>query len=114
MKRCGWMLVSGWLALAAGCATTVGNGGAVFDETPLSGPSAKLVVFGLSCPLCSNNLDGHLRRIDGVEEATINLDTGEVTVRLAPGHDVSGARLAQAVRDAGFTLREIHPAQPAE
>jgi copper chaperone CopZ len=73
-----------------------------------------LTVFGLSCPLCSNNLDGHLRRIDGVEDATINLDTGEVTARFAPGHDVSGARLARAVRDAGFTLKDIQPVRRAE
>jgi len=28
----------------------------------------------LSCPLCSNNLNGRLRRIEGVEDA-INLET---------------------------------------
>jgi len=68
-----------------------------------------LTVHGLSCPLCSNNLDGQLRRIKGVTQAAIDLKTGAVTVMLDEGHSVSGSDLNSAVYDAGFTLKKIEP-----
>lgn len=83
------------------------TGAAATDDTLSGLREVVLTVHGLSCPLCSNNLDGQLRRIDGVEEATIDLKTGAVTVRLTPDHSVSRARLAAAVDAAGFTLKDI-------
>ncbi|MBN1558283.1 MAG: heavy-metal-associated domain-containing protein [Lentisphaerae bacterium] len=71
-----------------------------------------LTVHGLSCPLCSNNLDGQLRRLAGVEEAVIDLNTGAVTVTLADGHAVTRETLAGAVEQAGFTLKDVQPAEP--
>jgi copper chaperone CopZ len=75
--------------------------------------SVVLDVKGLSCPLCSNNLDGQLRRIDGIERAVIDLQTGAVTVHLAEGHAVTRARLARAVADAGFTLHAVRTGDAA-
>jgi copper chaperone CopZ len=66
-----------------------------------------LTVYGMSCPLCSNNLDGQLRQIEGVEDAVIDLKTGAVSVRLRQGHSVSPDDLATAVKNAGFTLKKI-------
>lgn len=98
------------LGLLVGCASV--------PDSALAGPgdgsltahrSVELTVHGLSCPLCSNNLDGQLRRVAGVEDAVIDLETGAVTVNFAEGHAVSREDLARAVRDAGFTLRDIRP-----
>jgi copper chaperone CopZ len=69
-----------------------------------------LTVYGLSCPLCSNNLDGRLRRIQGVEKSQIDLQTGAVEVWLAENHWATPDAIAQAVEDAGFTLKSIEPA----
>lgn len=66
-----------------------------------------LTAFGLSCPLCANNLDGQLTKIDGVESAVINLATGSVNVRLAKGHSVKAEQLVAAVDNSGFTLKKI-------
>ena len=66
-----------------------------------------LTVYGLSCPLCSNNLNGRLRRIEGVEDAIIDLKTGAVTVKFVDGHRVTRGDIGKAVKDAGFTLKDI-------
>ena len=101
------------VAFLAGCASTpdarVASGTPKIRLSSLR--SVVLTVHGLSCPLCSNNLDGQLRRIEGVEEATIDLKTGAVTVRLAQSHSVSRSDLAKAVENAGFTLKEIRPGE---
>lgn len=69
-----------------------------------------LTVHGLSCPPCSNNLDGQLQKIDGVESAVIDLKTGAVTVRLKDGHPVTAADFSRAVENAGFTLKDLRTA----
>ena len=100
----------------SGCATTDGpGGGGDFSSTDLSSShEVVLTVHGLSCPLCSHNLDGQLARVDGVEGTNIDLKTGEVTVRLADGHSVTSGDLAGAVKNAGFTLKAVVPKDPAK
>jgi copper chaperone CopZ len=102
------MNISALLAafLLSGCASPPAT---EFSDTPLDSNKVVLTVHGLSCPLCSNNLDGRLEKIDGVEDIAIDLNTGAVTVGLAEGHDVSGNELAEAVKSAGFTLVDIQP-----
>lgn len=106
-----WLAIVVIAGLTAGCVTT-GSRQSVAEgvrDGALPSRDVVLTVHGLSCPLCSNNLDGQLRRIDGVEEATIDLNTGAVSVRLAEGHSVTRADLARAVEEAGFTLKDIEP-----
>jgi copper chaperone CopZ len=106
-----------WIAaLAVGCATPE-NGHPLPEGTGIELSHLRAVVLtvhGLSCPLCANNLDGQLRRIEGVEEATIDLKTGAVSVRLGQGHSVSAGDLARAVKNAGFTLKKIEPREDAQ
>lgn len=104
----GMILAAG---IACGCASTDGSGGKDgFTGIDLSSSrEVVLTVHGLSCPLCSNNLDGQLAKVSGVEGASIDLKTGAVTVRLAESHSVTSWDLAGAVRNAGFTLKEINP-----
>lgn len=72
---------------------------------PLNGyAGAVLAVRGMSCPLCSNNLDGRLKKVPGVAAVSINLETGAVTVRFSPDAAPGRAELEAAVKDAGFTL----------
>lgn len=101
------ILFAGFLV---GCATSdvsVGTGEAVSSVELASQRAAVMTVHGLSCPLCSHNLDGQLRQIEGVEDAVINLNTGSVTVTFSAGHAVTAAQLKAAVKEAGFTFRGI-------
>jgi copper chaperone CopZ len=98
------------MGITSGCATRDNTG--VKDEragTTLSSREVILTVYGLSCPLCSNNLDGQLEKLAGVEDTRIDLKTGAVTIRLTEGHSVSYEHLANAVKNAGFTLKEVNP-----
>ncbi len=99
------------VAIASGCATNDGVGGTnSLENTDLSSSrEVVLTVHGLSCPLCSNNLDGQLADVNGVEGSSIDLKTGAVTVRLVKDHSVTSADLAGAVKNAGFTLKALKP-----
>jgi copper chaperone CopZ len=102
------MIVVGFLS---GCSTTEvkKRPGASSDLDLSSAREVVLTVHGLSCPLCSNNLDGQLKKVAGVESSSIDLKTGAVSVRLVEGHSVSHGDLASAVENAGFTLKKIEP-----
>ena len=107
----GWSGMVLAVSIAAGCATTDGPAGVDdLSSTDLSSSrEVALTVHGLSCPLCANNLDGQLAKVDSVEGASIDLKTGDVTVRLAEGHSVTPEDLAGAVKNAGFTLKSVVP-----
>lgn len=109
MKFLQWIIQVAVIALmVAGCTTTHST-----DEgPPLTGVThAVLNVRGMSCPLCSNNLDGRLTRSPGIDEVRINLENGEVTAIFNPDHPPTRAEIERAVRDSGFTLggMELHP-----
>jgi Cu+-exporting ATPase len=103
-----WLAVILIAGVVMGCTTT--EPGSEHSGVDLkSQRDVVLTVYGLSCPLCANNLDGQLRGIEGVEDASIDLKTGAVSVRLRHGHSVSADDLAKAVKDAGFSLKKITP-----
>jgi copper chaperone CopZ len=114
--------VVGLLAFAlsvAGCASSsegvapntpgAGQSARGEDHRPIEGDSATLVVRGLSCPKCANNVNLQLEKVAGVGETHIDMGTGEVRVRFdrLAMQRPSRAALAQAIADAGFTLVEI-------
>lgn len=67
----------------------------------------RVQVDGLSCPFCAYGLDKKLRRVDNVAELEIQVGEGRAVVTPAPGTSVDLAQLEQAVRDGGFTPREL-------
>jgi Cu+-exporting ATPase len=73
----------------------------------MSGTGATLVVHGMGCPMCANNIDKQLLRVPGVQKATINLGNGEVAVQFAPDAHPSRQQIVDAVEQSGFTLQEI-------
>lgn len=95
--------------LLTGCAGTPNTAPAATADAaaPLTGSSATLIVHGMSCPLCANNVDKLLMTVPGVESVKVNMGTGEVKVALAPSARVTRAQLAKAVDDSGFTLTEV-------
>lgn len=110
LKRFSFVVLSA-LALAiapVGCASTESTS----DREPMaaeviSGPSATLVVYGMSCPLCANNVDKQLLEVDGVESVQVDMGTGEVKVALAPDARVTRRQLTEAVDRSGFTVAEV-------
>lgn len=114
------LLASVPLALFAslsGCASTdQATGPAVADSPdftrdtrPLDADDATLVVRGLSCPKCANNVNLALGKLSGIAETHIDMGKGEVHVAFDPVSPTrpSKAQLARAITDAGFTIVDI-------
>lgn len=83
-----------------------GASAGVTDSTVTRSP-VTMVVHGMSCPLCANNIDLLLRRVPGVIDVTINLADGAVKVHVDQANPPTYAALARAVDQSGFTLVKI-------
>lgn len=73
---------------------------------PLDASKAVLTLLGMSCPLCSNNVDGRLKKVEGVESVQINLETGKVTITFGDPSPTR-AQIELAIKEAGFTLSDM-------
>lgn len=101
---------------AAGAVLTLGGCAGGPKTTPqaqstapalIDAPTATLIVHGMSCPLCANNVDKQLLTVPGVQSVNVDMGTGEVKVNLAPEARVTRQQLADAVDKSGFTLTEV-------
>lgn len=72
--------------------------------------AVRFPVEGMTCASCVNRIERYLRKVEGVEEATVNLATETATVRFDPER-VDLERLRAAVEAAGYEAR-IDQAEP--
>lgn len=77
------------------------------DDAPVQSREAVLTVFGMSCPLCANNVDQTLLEIPGVESVAVDMSTGRAVVKLDGKTPVTRRQLANAVDRSGFTLQSV-------
>jgi len=75
---------------------------AIRQPEPVAG--ARFPVEGMTCASCVNRIERYLRKVDGVEEASVNLATESASVRFDPGR-VSLDDLGRAVEAAGYEAR---------
>ena len=64
-------------------------------------------VDGLSCPFCAYGLEKKLKKINGVNDAIINIDKGVAKLKGKKDESIVVEGLKDAVTDAGFTPRQI-------
>ena len=84
---------------------------AVTPDALLGGASVTLRVDGMSCPFCAYGLEKRLREIPAVDTLVIRVSDGLVQIRVKEGQELDDAVLENAVKRAGFTLREISRAE---
>ncbi|GAB4228076.1 MAG: hypothetical protein Kow0032_07970 [Methyloligellaceae bacterium] len=72
-----------------------------------AGSTHSFQVDGLACPFCSYGVEKQLRALPGVSNITISIKTGTVTVTMKDGAKLTRAQADQAVRAAGFTMRNF-------
>ena len=77
------------------------------DHAPIQAETATLVVHGMGCPLCANNVDKQLLAVPGVDDVSIDLGSGVVTVSLAGTDRPSRAQQVRAIDQSGFSLVSI-------
>ena len=100
------------VAALAGCGPQVAHStgdpvAGASSPQPASPGEVVLWVNGMGCPLCANNVDQQLMKLDGVEKARINLGSGQVFARLSPKSRLTREDFARAVKGTGFTLVKI-------
>jgi len=62
-------------------------------------------IEGMSCASCARTIEGVLKKMDGVLQATVNFAAGNLTVTYDRGR-VSAAEMKKEVRNIGYFLRE--------
>ena len=67
----------------------------------------KLRVDGLACPFCAWGLEKKVMQMEGVTSYDADLKTGEVYIGLQKDVHIELERFRKAVKEAGFTLRQI-------
>jgi Cu+-exporting ATPase len=75
--------------------------------------TADFDIEGMSCASCVNRITRFLGRVEGVEEANVNLATESATVRFDPGQ-TDMAALAAAIEAAGYVAHAVEPEKAAE
>src|SRR3546814_11468909 len=63
----------------------------------------------MSCPLCVYDLEKQLHKLDGVDTVATDLEHGRIRIGMHEGKALDQPQVQQAVRDAGFTLRDFAP-----
>jgi Cu+-exporting ATPase len=87
-------------------AEAAGGAGARTVEVALSTPrTLALDIEGMTCASCVNRIERHLRKLDGVESATVNLATERATVVARP--DLPIESILKAIEAAGYDARLI-------
>ena len=64
-------------------------------------------VDGMACPFCAYGIEKKLKRVEGVKSLYIDINAGTATLRAEEGRSVNLGQVPQAVRDSGFTAREM-------
>jgi len=91
--------------VAAMLASLAAGGVAAAGPAPASHYEVR--VDGLACPFCAYGLEKKLEALPGVGQVEVDLGSGLAAFDVAAGAALEPGDLKKAVRDAGFTPREI-------
>jgi len=67
----------------------------------------QMIVSGLHCPVCASKLESGLKKIDGIENVSVNLKKGIVRFTIQEGKSVSDETLKETVKKEGYTVKSI-------
>lgn len=67
--------------------------------------SAKVGINGLTCSQCSRSVEMQLRKLAFVANVNMDLSNTEGTLQFKEGSKIDFSKIAQAVKDAGFSVR---------
>ncbi len=67
----------------------------------------EVTILGMSCPFCAYGVQQKLKKLEGVTELVVVLETGVATLQLGEDADISNELLQKTVKDAGFEVAKI-------
>ena len=77
------------------------------DQVFVQERTAELVVKGITCPFCVQNIEKQLAGISGVDRVHVDLSTGRVRALLNLDEPATQGEIVSAIEDSGFTLDSI-------
>jgi Cu+-exporting ATPase len=83
------------------------------NTTSTTAPTLDIGIGGMTCASCVGRVEKALRKVPGVQQASVNLATESARITYAPS-DQMEARLRRAVRDAGYEPRAAEEAGPED
>ncbi len=101
------VLLFGLLALCACASATPSYVLGDDADVAITRSEVRVVVHGMSCPLCATNVDRAIADVPGVDKVAVDMETGDVLVSLTGSPSVTPRALAAAVASTGFTLQTI-------
>jgi copper chaperone CopZ len=67
-----------------------------------------LTVFGMDCAPCAHAIHVSMKGIQGVNTVDVDLNTGLVSIKLAPGNSAAMRQFNEAVEKNGFTHKDAN------
>lgn len=67
----------------------------------------QVTILGMSCPFCAYGVEQKLKRLEGVTDLEVALQSGIATLVLTEGADLSNEQLIETVEEAGFEVAKI-------
>lgn len=98
------LLVAGLLAPAALAAPPAP---AAQSAPTAAGQLVTVNVNGLVCDFCARSIEAMLKKRTDVAGVHVDLDKGEVHVRLRPGASLTDAQLEKLIVDSGYSVTGI-------
>lgn len=96
------------IGLAASPAAAQQQAEAVQEAVSQEAPRLiEVTILGMSCPFCAYGVEQKLKKLDGVEDLEVVLETGIASLTMENGADLSNELLKKTVKDAGFEVAKI-------
>jgi copper chaperone CopZ len=67
-----------------------------------------MTVFGMDCAPCAHAIHVSMKGIQGVNTVDVDLNTGLVSIKLAPGNNAAMRQFNEAVEKNGFTHKDAN------
>jgi copper chaperone CopZ len=71
---------------------------------------AEIGIDGLTCSMCARSVDLSIRKLDAVQDVQMDLEATTAKVIFHKGSHIDMGKLADAVTNSGFSVRDLHAA----